>query len=149
MRIAILLAASLAIGTVALAQGVPAPGAPDVCRLFKPAEIGAYLGEPVEAGEVDKLVAGCNWYAKDEDSDAFAMLNIWPKGEGDNHRLDQRYEAHPEIGVEGFVIKDATIIGSWTGGVMIGDRFYRAVLVGPRVTKAQMLAWLKQIAAKR
>jgi hypothetical protein len=149
MRIAIVLVVSLAMVPAALAQVNRTAGAPDPCRLFKPAEIARYLGEPVEAGEADTLVTGCSWYSTREDSDSFAMLNIWPKGQGDAHGLDNRREDHPEVGDQGFAIKDANIIGSWTGGVMVGEHFYRVVLVGPRATRAQLLAWLKQIATKR
>lgn len=148
MRTLILVAAAVASTQPAMAQGGPTPGAPDPCTLFKPTEITGFLGEPVEPGKKSTLDTGCSWYPKDDDSDSFAMINIWPKARADTPTLDKNIKPHPELGEGGYAIKDASIIGSWAGGVVLGQHFYRVVLVGPKATEANLVAWLKLALAR-
>ncbi len=149
MRALILVAAAAVVTQPVLAQVRHTPGAPDACAMFKPAEIAGFLGEPVESGEPSTTDSGCSWYAKAEASDAFAMISIWPKAQADTPVLDKKMRAHPELGQGGYAIKDASIIGSWAGGVVVGEHFYRVVLVGPAATEAKLIAWLTLALTRR
>src|SRR5262245_16505470 len=102
MRTAVLLAITAAMVHAASAQVGETPGAPDPCGLFTPAEIAGFLGEPVEGGDRDTLTTACSWYAKDDDSDSFAMLVIWPKKAADTPYLTKTMEPHPELGEGGY-----------------------------------------------
>jgi hypothetical protein len=147
MRSTIFLAA-FAVGLSSFSHSTRA-ATPLECTIFSAAEVSRYLGEPVQAGRAGSLGEGCVWHPVDDDSDGLALLQMFPKPEGDNPRGHPRYEDRPDLGEQGYIVKDLSTIGSFTGGVVVGEHFYRVFLNGPTTTKAQTLEWLKKIAARR
>jgi hypothetical protein len=139
----------LVVLTAGFASLAGAAAPPPECKLFTAAEMSAYLGERVQAGEAASLGEGCVWYPVDDDSDGQALLQQFPKQKADNPRLDPRYKDRPDIGEGAYLIKDMSVFGSWTGGVVAGESFYRIFLLGPTATEARATAWLKKLATLR
>jgi len=147
MRSAILVAA-FAVGLGSPSYSARA-ATPLECTMFSAAEVSKYLGEPVQAGRAGALDEGCVWHPVDDDSDGLALLQMFPKTKADNPMGHARYEARPDFGEQGYIVKDLSTIGSFTGGVVVGEHFYRVFLNGPTTTKETTLEWLKKIATRR
>ena len=111
------------------------------CKLFSPAEIAGYIGEPVLAGQ--NVAGGCQWLAKDGSGDVIvaAILPVHhepPKLAGGCQPL-----AAP--GADGFT---APYLGGWIAGAIVSDRALRVSVDGQAASRASALALLTD-AAKR
>jgi hypothetical protein len=87
------------------------------CKLFTPAEIAKYLGQPVNAGQNAAGGSGCQWPAKkDDEADAIVQVVasryfVAPSG-------SKGFKPLPNIGSKGFVAQQ---YDGWSAGAIVGD----------------------------
>jgi hypothetical protein len=113
------------------------------CKLFKPAEAAAYIGEAVNAGENAAGGSGCQWSARDGSGDA--MLVVVPANYHEVPSLQDGYKPMPDLGEKGFV---APFMDGWLAAAVHGEESVRASVAGNKASADTAIAMLKE-AVKR
>jgi hypothetical protein len=108
------------------------------CKLFTPAEIGAYVGLDVGAGTKAAMGSGCLWTGKDGESNA--MVQIIPADYAEYPSLDPSFRKLPEISEDAYAAED--LVG-WKAGALTGASFVIVSVAGPKASPETVAAFLK------
>jgi hypothetical protein len=115
-----------------------------LCRLFTPAELAAYVGEPLERGEDAAMGSGCMWWATDGEGDV--LIQVVPKDYHANPRMAEGYKQLPDLGVEGNV---SQAMGGWVAAAIVGEETVVASVTGKTADAAQAEALLRETISRR
>jgi hypothetical protein len=113
------------------------------CRLFTPAELARYAGEPLGPGRVAAMGTGCQWLAR---GDASVLIQVAPARYHEPHKGAPGFRQLPEIGSRGFVEQS---LGAWNAGAISGEKTVVVSVRGKDVTDATAIALLKETIARR
>ena len=113
------------------------------CQAFKPSEIAAYIGEPVNAGVGDAGSLGCQWTAKDGSGDV--IVTVVPAGNHERPRGGKGLHLLPAPGTEAFV---SPYLDGWLAGAITGANALRVSAAGAGASEATTIGLLTE-SAKR
>ncbi len=115
-----------------------AAGGNPVCALFTPADLAAFIGEPVNAGENAAMGTGCQWTAKDESGSVMVQIV-----DARNHNPitgAPAFREVPDVGERGYVANDV----GWTAGAIQGASAIVVTTDGKSASDATAIALLKE-----
>jgi hypothetical protein len=115
------------------------------CKLFTPAEVAKYLGQPVEAGQNAAGGSGCQWSAKKDDS-ADAMVQVVPARYFVAPSQAKGFRRLPSIGSKGFVAQDW---GGFSAGAIVGDAGIVVNVSGKTAKEDAAIALLEKTIKRR
>lgn len=115
-----------------------------LCRLFTPAELAAYVGEPLERGENAAMGTGCMWWAADGEGDV--LIQVAPKDYHANPYLAEGYKELPDVGTDGNV---SQAMGGWVAAAVVGEETVVASVTGKTADAGQAEALLRETIARR
>jgi hypothetical protein len=115
------------------------------CRLFTPAEVARYLGQPVGAGENAAGGSGCQWPAKNDDS-ADAMVQVIPARYFVAPPDSKGVRRLPNIGSKGFV---APQYSGFSAGAIVGDAGIWVSVSGKTAKEDAAIALLEETIKRR
>jgi hypothetical protein len=115
-----------------------------VCKLFTPAELETYAGEPLNAGENAGGGMGCQWPAKDGEGDV--MVVAVPASYAEVPSLADGFRDLPELGEKGFAAPD---MGGWVAGAIRGKEFVKVSVAGAKASADNAVALFKETAKRR
>jgi len=110
-----------------------------LCKLFTPAELEAYVGEPLGAPDTAAMGTGCQWLANDNQGNV--LLQIVPKSYHRDPHLADGYKKLPDLGVESNVAPD---MGGWIAATIVGEESIIASVAGKSASEAQAVALLRE-----
>jgi hypothetical protein len=110
-----------------------------ICKLFTPAELETYAGEPLTAGENAGGGMGCQWPAKDGEGDV--MVVAVPSDYAEVPSLAEGFRKVPELGEKGFAAPD---MGGWVAGAVRGKEFVKVSVSGGKATADNAIALFKE-----
>jgi hypothetical protein len=127
-------------------SGDPAGAAGDnpVCKLFRPSELEAYVGEPLNPGQNAAMGSGCQWRAVDGDGDA--MVVAVPAQYAEQPSLAEGFREEPTLGKDGFAVPE---LGGWAAGAVVGDDFLKVSVKGNQASRDRAIALLKEAMGRR
>jgi hypothetical protein len=117
------------------------------CRLFKPAEVAKYIGEPVSAGR--NAMGGCQWVTtktRSDGSQGDVMVIVVPARYHERPRLAKDFRDVPDVGEKGFVAQD---MGGWIAGAIVGQDAVRVSVEGATASEPNAIGLLKETIARR
>ena len=117
------------------------------CKLFTPAELAKYIGEPVSAGR--NAMGGCQWVTtktRSDGSQGDVMVIVVPASYHERPTLAKAFKEVPDVGEKGFVAQD---MGGWVAGAIAGKDAVRVSLDGLTASDANAIALLKETIARR
>jgi hypothetical protein len=114
------------------------------CRLFTPAELAKFVGEPLSPGHVAALGTGCQWEGRSED--ASAMIQVVPARYHEPHKGAKGFRTLPDVGTRGFVEMS---LGGWNAGSITGPQSVVVSVQGPSASDANAIALLKETIKRR
>lgn len=109
------------------------------CKLFTPAELETYVGEPLNAGINSGLGMGCQWTARDGEGDV--MIVTVPADDAEVPKLAEGFRSLPELGEKGFVAPE---LGGWIAGAIRGKEFVKISVAGARASADSAIALFKE-----
>jgi hypothetical protein len=115
-----------------------------VCRLFTPAEVAKYVGEPVSAPSNAASGSACQWAALDDTGDA--MIQIVPASFHEMPRGSKGYRDLPDIGTKGLV---AVFFDGWLARAIVGPDSISVSVAGAGASDATAIAMLRETIARR
>ena len=115
-----------------------------VCKLFTPAELGTYVGEPLNPGSNAGGGTGCQWTAKDGEGDV--MVVAVPSNYAEVPSMAEGFRDSPELGEKGYVAPE---LGGWVAGAMRGKEFVRVSVAGAKASADSAVALFKETAKRR
>ena len=115
-----------------------------LCKLFSPAEAGAYIGEPVNAGENAGMGQGCQWSASD--GDGSVMIVAVPTEYTEIPSLAKDFREVPELGEKGYVVPE---LGGWDAGAVVGNEFLKASTAGNKASADTVIALFKDYVKRK
>ena len=115
-----------------------------ICRLFTPAELEAYVGEPVGQGGNAAMGSGCQWSAKDGDGDV--IVAAVPADYSEVPSLAPGFRKVPELGEDGYVAAD---LGGWVAGAVRGKDYVKVTVAGAKASPETAIALFKETAKRR
>jgi hypothetical protein len=113
------------------------------CQAFKPAEIAAYIGEPVKAGVNAASGLGCQWMAKDGSGDV--IVSVVPAEYHEKPSAQKGYRTLPAPGSQAFI---APYFDGWLAGAITGASAVRVSTAGAKASEATTIGLLTE-SAKR
>lgn len=113
------------------------------CKLFTPAEISAYLGVTVGAGQNAAGGAGCSW--TDKDDEAQAIVTVVGPAYFPEPSLVKGFKRLPGIGKKAWVAPDA----GWSAGALLDDAAVVVGLDGKKANEAAVVALLQETLKRR
>lgn len=113
------------------------------CKLFNPAEIGAYLGKAVGAGQNAAGGAGCSW--TDKDADVQALLTVVGPSQFTEPSLVKGFKRLQGIGKKAWVAPDS----GWSAGALLDDAAVLVNLDGQQANEAAVTAFLQEAVKRR
>ncbi len=113
------------------------------CQAFKPAEIAAFIGEPVNAGVNAAAGMGCQWTAKDGTGDV--IVTVVPAGYHEKPSAQKGYRTLPTPGTEAFV---APYFDGWLAGAITGPNAVRVSTAGAGASEATTISLLTESAQR-
>jgi hypothetical protein len=116
------------------------------CKLFTPAELVKYIGEPVAAGR--NAMGGCQWVTtktRRDGSQGEVMVVVVPARYHARPKLAKGFKDVPDVGEKGFVAQD---MGGWVAGAIAGKDAVKVALDGVTATEANAIALLKETIAR-
>ena len=119
------------------------PSANPQCKLFTQAEIAAYVGAQVEAGENAAGGAGCNWH--DKAYGASVTVSVVPPSYFPEPTEVKGFKRLPEVGSKGWVAPDS----GWSAGAVVKDAAVVVVVSGKKATEASAVALLQEAIKRR
>jgi hypothetical protein len=153
---ALALCTALALSTCSKAQPAPAssasqPGSPAAdpvdnpqCKLFTPAEIAKYIGEPVSPGQKAALGTGCQWLAADGTGDV--IVAVVPSSYHEPPSGAAGFRALDTVGTRGFV---APQLDGWVAGTIVGEDAIRVSVAGATASEATTVSLLQDTIRRR
>lgn len=115
-----------------------------VCKLFTPAELEAYAGEPLNAGANAGMGNGCQWAAKDGEGDV--MIVAVPSNYAEVPSLAEGFRDLPELGEKGFTAPE---MGGWVAGAILGKEFVKVSVAGAQASADNAIALFRETAKRR
>jgi hypothetical protein len=112
------------------------------CKLFTPAELAKYVGEPVSAGR--NAMGGCQWVTtrtRADGSEGDVMIVVVPARYHERPTLGKGFKEVPDVGARGFVVQD---MGGWVAGAIVGKDAIRVALDGAAASETSAIALLKE-----
>ena len=122
----------------------------EVCALYAPQELAAYLGKTPAKGENAAMGTGCQWSATDDDDSepVFIQIQLVPaaegKGEGAVPSGAPKYREVREIGRNGYVVNDV----GWEAGAFVGTQWLGVTISGPAASDVKAIALFKDVVAR-
>jgi hypothetical protein len=114
------------------------------CKLFTPAELQTYIGEPVNAGANAGGGTGCQWTASDGEGDV--MVVAVPSNYAEVPKLADGFRDVPELGEKGFVAPE---LGGWVAGAVLGTEFVKVSVAGAKASADTAVALFRETAKRR
>lgn len=115
-----------------------------VCKLFTPAELEPYVGEPLVAPRNAAGGSGCQWLAKDESGDV--LIQIVSKEFHEDPRLAEGYRGLPELGPKASV---SPFMDGWMARAIASEESVNAGIAGQGASPDQAVALLKEVIKRR
>jgi hypothetical protein len=116
------------------------------CKLFTPAELAKYIGEPVLAGR--NALGGCQWVTTRTDRDGSqgdVMIVVVPARYHARPKLAKGFRNVPDVGQQGFVAQD---LGGWVAGAISSKNAVKVALDGRTASDPNAIALLKETIAR-
>lgn len=114
------------------------------CKLFTPAELETYIGEPLNAGINSGMGMGCQWTAKDGEGDV--MVIAVPANYAEVPSLAGGFRELPELGEKGFVVPE---LGGWVAAAIRGKDFVKVSVAGAKASADNAIALFKETIKRR
>ncbi len=117
------------------------------CKLFTPAELAKYVGEPLTAGS--NAAGGCQWvtaHTRSDGSQGDVMVVVVPARFHERPTLAPGFKEVPGVGEKGFVAED---LGGWVAGAIVGKDAVRVVIAGATAGEPNAIALLRETIARR
>jgi hypothetical protein len=114
------------------------------CKLFKPSELTAYIGEPVAAGINAGMGTGCQWLAKDQSGDV--MVVVVPADYHSAPTLADGYRELPEMGEKAYVAPE---MGGFVASALAGADSVKVSVAGDEASPDRAIALLKETLKRR
>jgi hypothetical protein len=114
------------------------------CKLFTPAELETWIGEPVKAGANAGMGNGCQWAAADGEGDV--MVVAVPSNYAEVPKLADGFRDMPELGEKGYVAPE---LGGWVAGAILGKEFVKVSVAGVKASADNAIALFKETAKRR
>jgi hypothetical protein len=114
------------------------------CKLFKPDELAAYIGEPVKAGTNAAMGTGCQWLARDGEGDV--MVVVVP---ADYHTAPSEAEGYKplaDLGEKAYVVPE---MGGFAAAALSGADGVKVSVAGAKASPEQAIALLKETLKRR
>lgn len=124
------------------AKGSPADN--PACKLFTPAELEAYAGEPLNSGANAAGGMGCQWTAKDGEGDV--MVVAVPANYAEVPKLAEGFRDLPELGEKGYAAPE---LGGWVAGAVLGKEFVKVSVAGAKASADNAIALFRETAKRR
>ena len=121
-----------------------APADNPLCRLFTPADIEKYLGEPVSPGQNAALGTGCQWVATDGTGDV--IVAAVPASYHEPPTGAEGYKPLPNVGTRGFVAPE---LDGWVAGAIVRDDAIRVSVSGGSAAEASAVSLLEETLKRR
>jgi hypothetical protein len=115
-----------------------------VCKLFTPAELETYVGEPLDPGANAGGGMGCQWTAKDGEGDV--MVVAVPSNYAEIPSLAEGFRDMPGLGEKGFAAPE---LGGWVAGAVLGEDFVKVSVAGAKASADNAIALFKETAKRR
>jgi hypothetical protein len=115
-----------------------------LCALFKPAELAAYIGEPVGKPGNAAMGSGCQWLAKDGEGDV--LIQVIPADYHEPHSGSDGFRKLDGPGAEAFVER---AYDGWSAGAIIGEESIVAMVAGEKASAETAEALLREAAKRR
>jgi hypothetical protein len=115
-----------------------------MCKLFTPAELEAYAGEPLNAGANAGMGTGCQWTAKDGEGDV--MVVAVPSNYAEVPSLAEGFRDLPELGEKGFTAPE---MGGWVAGAIVGKEFVKVSVAGAKASADNAIALFRETVKRR
>lgn len=113
------------------------------CKLFTPAEISAYLGTSVGAGENAAGGAGCSW--SDKNHEAQAIITVVGPSYFPEPKLVKGFKRLEGLGKKAWVAPDS----GWSAGALLDDAAVVVNLDGKKASEASVVALLQETLKRR
>jgi hypothetical protein len=114
------------------------------CKLFTPAEVAKYIGEPVSPGQKAALGTGCQWLAADGTGDV--IVAVVPSSYHEPPTAAPGYRALDGVGSKGFV---APQLDGWVAGAIVGEDAIRVSVAGATASEATTVSLLQDTIKRR
>jgi hypothetical protein len=114
------------------------------CKLFTPAELAKYSGEPLSAGHGAAMGTGCQWMGRSQAG--FVMIQVVPARYHEPHKGAEGFRKLPDVGTQGFVETD---LGGWQAGAITGPQAVVVSVHGPAASDANAIALLTETIKRR
>ena len=108
------------------------------CKKFTVAEIGAYAGTPVNAGENAAMGTGCQWGARNDNG--FVMVQVVEAKDHNPTTGAPGYKELPGVGRDGFIVPDKE---GGSAAAIAGDKSVN-IMITTGATEANVLAFLRE-----
>lgn len=113
------------------------------CKLFTSAEISAYVGAKLGAGENAAGGSGCIW--GDEDGEASALVQVVPANYFPEPSLVKGFKRLPGIGSKAWVAPES----GWSAGAVVQDEAIVVELSGAKASEESVIALLQEAIKRR
>jgi len=114
------------------------------CKLFTPAELAKYVGEPLSPGHDAAMGSGCQWEGRSEEGNA--MIQVVPARYHEPHKAAKGFRKLADVGTQGFVEMS---MGGWNAGAITGAHSVVVSVHGPSASDANAIALLKETIKRR
>ncbi len=128
------------LASTSWAQGADAS---KLCKLFTPAEIGAFLGATVGPGQGAGRGGSCQWV--DKDYEVQAILTVVGPDKFEEPSLVKGFKRLPGLGKKAWVAPDA----GWRAGVLLEDAAILVNLDSKKMNEATAVAFLQEAMKRR
>jgi hypothetical protein len=116
------------------------------CKLFTPAEVSKYVGEPLAAGQNAAMGSACEWGSVNKDAEGQVIVAVVPAGYHEPPRRAKGYRALPDVGMKGFVAPE---LGGWVAGCIEGADAIRVTVSGMKASESTAIELLKETVKRR
>lgn len=113
------------------------------CKLFTQAEVAAYVGMPVGAGQNNSAGAGCRWSYKEYE--AWATVSVVPPNYFPEPTEVKGFKRLPAVGKKAWVAPDS----GWSAGALVGDAAIVVVVYGKKASEASAVSMLQEAIKRR
>lgn len=114
------------------------------CKIFTPAELAKYVGEPLSPGHDAALGTGCQWTGRSEEGSA--TIQVVSARYHEPHKGAKGFRRLPDVGTRGFVEMS---LGGWNAGAITGPQSVVVSVHGAAASEATAIALLKETIKRR
>lgn len=108
------------------------------CKKFTQAEIAAFAGTPVNAGENAAMGTGCQWTARNDHG--FVMVQVVDAKDHNPTSGAPGYKELPDVGRDGFIVPDKE---GGSAAAIAGDKSVN-IMISTGATEANVVAFLRE-----